>query len=73
MASLSSKVFQGEARSRLAEVKYISSRSKLEVAVGIRWASKIIKLIRHFYSAPTLQIAAYIAIIARDEGVNFSQ
>ena len=72
MISLSSKAFQGEERSRNAEVKYISLRSKLGEAVGIRWASKILKLIRHFYSAPKVQVSAYIAVIVRDEGVNFS-
>ena len=55
-----------------AEKRYISLRSKLTRVVGIRLARKIVKLIRHFYSAPELQITAYVVTILREEGVHDS-
>ena len=38
-------------------------------AVGVRLAERVVQLIRHFYSAPALQILGYIVMFLRDEGL----
>ena len=59
------------ARQSIAEQRYISLRENLVKAEGIRIANKILKLVRHFYSAPTLQILGYVVTILREDGINF--
>ena len=54
-----------------AELRYIALKAKLAQAVGVRWTRKIVKLVRHFYSAPVLQITAYIVTILRQKNVDY--
>ena len=55
-----------------AELRYIALKANLAQTVGVRWTRKIVNLIRHFYSAPSLQITAYIVTILRQNNVNYS-
>ena len=51
------------------EEMYILRYSKLMNSVGIVLAERVIQLIRHFYSAPRLQIFGYIVLFLQDEGL----
>ena len=58
--------------SLISEQRYIVLRGKLAQAVGLRLSNKIIKLIKYFYSAPALQITAYIVTLLREDGLKES-
>ena len=46
---------------------YIVWYMKLLYSVCVRLAERIVKLIRHFYSAPFLQILGYVVLFLQDE------
>ena len=49
--------------------KYITQYTHLMRLVGITLAERVIQVIRHFFSAPPLQIVGYILILLQDEGI----
>ena len=51
------------------EEVYIMRYTKLMQSVGVRLAERVVQLIRHFYSAPELQILGYIIMFLHDEGL----
>ena len=55
-------------RNRALEGVYIAAYSQMVELVGILATDRIIKLLKHFYFAPNLQIAGYIIKIMESEG-----
>ena len=49
--------------------EYITQYMHLMMSVGITLAERVIQVIRHFFSAPPLQIVGYILILLQDEGI----
>ena len=51
------------------EENYISTFGQIMSAVGVRISGRIVQLVKHFFSAPLMQIVGYIFILLQEDTV----